>query len=93
MENRPENNNGDNDIINAIIAIVFIFLGAVALGLSFTKLGTYSLIAGMLLEVIAITFVNLQRQKKNFKWLMYIKIAAYALFVASIIIFAVNTVN
>ena len=91
MENRqPENN--ENKIF-IILATVFAGLGAVALGLSFTVLGIYSLIACMVLEVVAVTLINLQQRKENFKWLLYLKIGAYVLFAASIVLFALGAMN
>ena len=91
MENRPPENNGNK--IFLILATVFAGLGAVALGLSFTVLGKYSLIACMALEVVAITLLNLQRQRENFKWLLYIKIGVYLLFAASIVLFALGAIG
>ena len=88
MENKPPKK--FEGCIYLIIAIVFAVLGAVALGLSFTKLGVYALIACMLLEVVAITLLNLQKKEQDFKWLLYLKIATYLLFAAAIILFALG---
>ena len=90
-----ENENGPlngGTKIYAFIAIGLIVGGAIALGLSFTKLGIYSLIASMLFEIAAMTFVNLQKKKNDLKWLIYLKIAAYALFVAALFLFAGGTI-
>ena len=78
--------------IYAFIAIGLAAAGAVTLGLSFTKLGVYSLIASMLFEIVAITFINLQKKKNDFKWLVYVKAVSYALFIASVFLFAGGTV-
>ena len=91
MENRPPENS--NNKLYVIIAVVFAALGAVALGVSFTKLGGYALITAMLLEVVAITLINLQRKKENFKWLLYFKIAVYLMFAAAVILFATGVVG
>ena len=74
------------------IAIGLIAAGAVWLGLSFTKLGIYSLIASMLFEITAMTFINLQKNKNDLKWLIYVKIAAYALFIFAVVLFVGGTV-
>lgn len=76
----------------AYIAIGLAAAGAVALGVSFTVLGIYALIASMLFEIAAMTFVNLQKKKNDFKWLNFIKIAAYVLFAAALLIFVGGTV-
>ena len=89
-QNNGPGNNGGN--IYAYVAIGLIVGGAVALGLSFTKLGIYSLIASLLLEMGAMSFINVQKKKNNLKWLFYIRIAAYILFAAAIVLFAIGTV-
>ena len=76
----------------AYIAIGLAAAGAVALGVSFTVLGIYALIASMLFEIASMTFVNLQKKKKDFKWLIYIRIVAYVLFAAAILVFVGGTV-
>ena len=90
MENRPPENNENKLFV--IISIAFILAGALALGLSFTVLGIYALIACMLLEITSITLVNFQKKTNDSKWLLYIKIAAYALLVAALVIFIGGTV-
>ena len=78
--------------MNLYVAIGLIAAGAVALGLSFTVLGIYSLMASMLFEIAGITFVNLQKKKYDLKWLLYVKIVAYALFIAALFLFAGGTI-
>lgn len=90
MENRPPENNDDKLYI--IIAIALMAAGALALGLSFTVLGIYALITSLLFETLAITLINLQKKKQDFKWLLYLKIGAYALLVAAMLIFVGGTV-
>lgn len=89
-----ENRNGQNKEpeqyqgkLFAWIAIGLCAAGAVALGLAFTVLGIYALIASMLFEIAAMTFINLQKKKNDLKWLIYVKIAAYALFIAALLVF------
>ena len=91
MENKPPENN--NDKLYIIVAIAFAALGAVALGVAFTKLGGYALIACMILEVVAATLINLQQKKENFKWLLYFKIGVYLLFAAAVILLITGVVN
>ncbi len=90
MEN--ENKNGNGQYVYAYIAIGLIIVGAIALGVSFTVLGVYALIASMLFEIAAMTFVNLQKRRQDLKWLIYLKIAAYILCGAALLIFVGGTV-
>ena len=94
-----ENKNGQNqepekqkNLLNLYIAIGLILGGAVALGVSFTKLGIYALIASMIFQIAAMTFLNLQKKKNDFKWLLYIKIVSYILFAAALLIFLGGTI-
>ncbi|MDE6104551.1 MAG: hypothetical protein K2G38_02530 [Clostridia bacterium] len=64
----------------AYIAIGLIVAAAVFLGLIFTKLGIYSLIASALFSIAALAFENTQRKKNNLTWLKFVKIAAYIVF-------------
>ena len=91
--NTPKKRNVDlKEMLYALIAIGLIVLGGVALGVSFTPLGIYALIASMLFEIAAMTFVNLQKRKKDFKWLLYVRIAAYVVFAAALIVFVGGTI-
>ena len=72
----------------AWVAIGLVAAGATAFGLAFTVLGIYALIASLIFEIAALTFVNLQRKKNDLKWLLYVKISAYVLFVAALFLFA-----
>ena len=81
----------------AYIAIGLIAAGAVSLGLIFTVLGLYALIASILFEIGALSFVNIQKRKNDFKQLKIIQIAAYvalgitvAVFIGGIIYSALN---
>lgn len=86
------NDNNDGKKIYAYIAIAMIILGAVALGVSFTKLGVYALISSMIFEITAITFVNLQKKQNALKWLIYLTVTAYVIFAAALLIFAGGTI-
>ena len=90
-----ENKNGQNKEpekyegkLFAFVAIGLCAAGAIAFGLSFTVLGIYALIASLIFQIAALTFVNLQKKKNDLKWLLYVRIAAYTLFVAALFLFA-----
>ena len=76
----------------AFIAIGLLIAAAVSFTVSFFFLGIYALIASMLLEIGAMTFINIQKTKNNLSWLLYLRLAAYALFAASAIVFALGTI-
>lgn len=69
------------------IAIALSVLCAVAFGLTFTKLGIYSLISGILLGLCALAFVTAQQKKEKFKALLYLKIIDYALLALNVLLF------
>lgn len=76
----------------AYISIGLAVAGAIALGLIFTPLGIYSLIAAVLFGIGSLSFAATQKRKNNFDKLIYIKIFGYvvlglaiALFVGGII--------
>ena len=94
-----ENKNGQNGEpekyegkLFAWVAIGLCAAGAVAFGLAFSALGIYALIASLIFQIASLTFVNLQKKKNDLKWLLYIKIVAYALFAAAIMVFAGGTI-
>ena len=89
QNNGPENN---GDKLFVFIAIALIAAGAVALGLYFTVLGIYALVTSALLEFAAMVCLNVQKKFGNFKWLIFVKIAAYAMFAAAVVVFAVRSV-
>lgn len=62
-------------------------LSAVALGLAFTVLGVYSLIASVLLELTALSFAATQKKKFNFPLLKAATITAYVLLAISVLVF------
>ena len=71
----------------AYIALGLLVAGAVALGLIFTKLGVYALIAAVLFELGSLSFANVQKKKNNFKYLKILIICAYVLLGISIALF------
>lgn len=70
------------------IAIGCFAVGALLLGLAFAikNAGTYMLFASMISELAAVTFLNAQKKKYNFKWIMVLRVASYAVMVAAIAI-------
>ncbi|MDE6001091.1 MAG: hypothetical protein K2G96_02060 [Clostridia bacterium] len=71
----------------AYIAVALLIAGAVALGLIFTKLGIYALIAAVLFQLGALSFANVQKKKNNFKYLKIIMICSYVLLGVSVLLF------
>ena len=71
----------------AYIALGLLIAGAAALGLIFTKLGVYALIAAVLLQLGSLSFANVQKKKNNFKYLKVIIICAYVLLGISVLLF------
>lgn len=73
----------------AYIGIALTAVGAVALVLALTVgvLGVYALIASVLLELGALTFINIQKKKNDFIRLKYIKICAYVLLAITLAVF------
>ena len=70
------------------IAVGALFLAAVALGLTFVPaLGVYSLIASVLFELTALSFLTTQKKKNDFKAVRYLTIAAYVLLGLSLLLF------
>lgn len=61
--------------------------GAVFFGLTFTVLGIYALIAAVLLEIAALSFLNTQKKKYDFKAVFIVKVITYALLSAFLTFF------
>lgn len=80
----PENYTGKT---YAYIAVALTVLGAAAFGLSFTVMGIYSLIASVLFSLGALTFANIQKKRNNFKELIFVFIAAYAVLAVTVAFF------
>ncbi len=62
-------------------------LSAVAFGLTFTVPGIYALISAVLLSIAALSFLNTQKRKNNFKAVKYATVAAYVLLFIYLIFF------
>lgn len=69
------------------IGLVATILSAVAFGLTFTFLGVYALISAVLISIAALSFLNTQKHKNNFKAVKYATIAAYVLLFVYLIFF------
>ena len=88
---KDEEHKTDEDYTGKTYAYIELGLmagAALFFGLSFTVMGIYSLIASILLSLASITFINLQKKKYDFKWLIYIKIVAYIIFAVIFLFFA-----
>lgn len=79
-------NNGNKTY--AYIALGLMAAGAAALALIFTPLGIYALIAAVLFDIAALTFLNIQKKKNAFRELKFIIIAAYVLLGVTVAVFA-----
>lgn len=70
------------------IAIGLIALAAVAFGCTFIQgVGVYTLIASVILELAALSFLSTQKKKNHFKAVFYATIVAYVLLVISMLLF------
>lgn len=70
------------------IALGLLLLAAVAFGCTFIPgVGVYTLIASVLLELSALSFLSTQKKKNNFKAVFYVTIAAYVLLALSALLF------
>lgn len=70
-----------------IVGVVATVLSAVAFGLAFTVLGIYALIGSVLFSLAALSFLNTQKKKNDFKAVFYAKIAATAVLVVCLAFF------
>ena len=69
------------------IAIAALVLSAVALGLAFSPLGVYSLIASVIFEITALSLLATQKKKYYFKGVLYLTVIAYSLMALSAALF------
>jgi hypothetical protein len=60
------------------IALLCFALGCVCFGLTFTVLSTYATFASMILQLCAITFLNVQKKHCYFTACKILRIASYA---------------
>lgn len=84
-----ENTEKTSTRVYFFIAIGALLLAAVAFGCTFINgVGVYALIASVLLELAALSFLSTQKKKNNFKGVFYATIAAYVLLGLSVALFA-----
>lgn len=70
------------------IAVAMLALAAVAFGCTFIpNAGVYCLIASVLLELSALSFLSTQKKRNNFKAVRSVTILAYILLALSLLIF------
>ena len=90
---QPEQDYGENCEENSTRAYFFIAIGllvaaAVAFGCTFIpNVGVFMLIASVLLELAALSFLTTQKKKNNFKAVFYVTLAAYVLLALSGLMF------
>lgn len=61
------------------IGVAALIASAAAFGMTFSKAGVYALISAVILGIAALSFLNTQKKKNNFKGVFYATVAAYAL--------------
>lgn len=84
-----ENSAENSTRVNFFIAIGALVLAAIAFGCAFIpQVGVYTLIASVLLELTALSFLSTQKKKNNFKGVFYATVAAYVLLALSVALFA-----
>lgn len=83
----PENTQPYTGRTYAYISIGLTALGAVFIGLTFTVLGIYALIASILLSLAAVAFANVQKRKNDFKQLLIIRILSHIVLCIGVILF------
>ena len=62
-------------------------LGVLSLGLIFTILSIYALIASVIFCLASLAFFNIQKKKNNFKQVRYFTIVAYVILGIALLIF------
>lgn len=70
------------------IALGCFALGALMFGLAFAVrgAGTYFLFASMISELAAVTFLNAQKKRYPFKWILLVRVFSYAVMAAALVI-------
>ena len=71
------------------ISLGCLAVGALLFGLAFAikGAGTYLLIASMVSELASVTFLNAQKRRYVFKWIMVARIASYIVMGAALLVF------
>lgn len=62
------------------------FILAFVLSIAIKGIGTYLLFASMICELASVTFLNAQKRKYNFKWIMVLRVASYVIMGAALVI-------
>lgn len=71
------------------IAIGALVLAGIAFGCTFINgVGVYALIASVLLELAALSFLSTQKKKNNFKGVFIVTVVAYLFLAVSVALFA-----
>lgn len=70
-----------------LVAIGLEVFGAVSLGLIFTVLGIYALIASVIFALAALAFCNIQKKKNSVPALKFVTVLGYVLTAVAIVIF------
>lgn len=79
-----EENAKNSTRVDFFIAIGLIVAAAIALGCTFIpSIGVYMLIASVLLELAALSFISTQKKKNNFMAVFYVTVVAYVLLALS----------
>lgn len=99
LNNGNKNNNNQNqpqeeqtpqekNYLFFYISIVCFAVGALLFGLAFAikNAGTYMLFASMISELASVTFLNAQKKKYDFKWIMVLRVASYVIMGAALVI-------
>jgi len=78
----------EKNYIFFFIAIGCFAVGALLFGLAFAikNAGTYMLFASMISELASVTFLNAQKKKYDFKWILIVRIASYVVMGAALVI-------
>lgn len=78
----------EKNYIFFFIAIGCFAVGALLFGLAFAikNAGTYMLFASMISELASVTFLNAQKKKYDFKWILIVRIASYVIMGAALVI-------
>jgi len=92
-KNKPRNEEKEQtpqekNYIFFFIAIGCFAVGALLFGLAFAikNAGTYMLFASMISELASVTFLNAQKKKYDFKWILIVRIASYVIMGAALVI-------
>lgn len=87
---RDDGENGQSDGVASMkcfwIAVGCCAVGAVLLGLTFTVLGVYALLASLICELAAVSFLNGQKKHGYFTLCKVVRVVSYAIMIAGVVI-------